>query len=270
VTAARRSDAHQEYEELAAGHALGALEPEDEQRFLAHLPGCARCERELAEHLDTATLLAHAAEPLDLPDGMLDRLREQVRADARPGGPVPVAPVSVLDAARERRRMLALPRDPRSLTAAAAALVLVLGLAGWNATLQRANSQQEQRSEELTLAVQAMTGQPSRSVPLRGAGNRVAAVAVLAQDQVSLVVDGLQANDAATTSYVLWEKGRLGDVRAVGTFDVREGHLEIVRNLPLHHGADGVSVLAVTHEQGNTAPDQPTQDPVAAATVSAA
>ena len=40
-----RPDQHERFEELAAGHALGALEPEDEQAFLAHVPACARCER---------------------------------------------------------------------------------------------------------------------------------------------------------------------------------------------------------------------------------
>jgi hypothetical protein len=278
VTASPRSDAHQEYEELAAGHALGALEPEDEHRFLDHLPGCARCERELAGHVDTAAQLAYAAEPLELPAGMLDRLREQVRADARPPvavpaaprSAVPAAPVADLGAVRDRRRFRALPRDPRSLTAAAAALVLVVGLLGWNATLQRDNQQQAQWSKELSLAVAAMTDEPSRSVPLRGEGNRVAAVAVLAEGHVSLVVDGLEANDADATSYVLWEKGRFGDVRAVGTFDVREGHLEVVRDLPLNSSVADVSGLAVTHEQGNTAPGRPTQDPVAAGTVDTA
>ena len=34
---------HEEWEELAAAHALGALEPEDEQRFEAHLLTCREC-----------------------------------------------------------------------------------------------------------------------------------------------------------------------------------------------------------------------------------
>jgi len=51
-----RDDTHALYDQLAVGHALSALEPEDEQAFLAHLPGCAACERALAEHTET---LAH-------------------------------------------------------------------------------------------------------------------------------------------------------------------------------------------------------------------
>lgn len=271
MTASRRPDPHKEYEELAAGHALGALEPEDEQRFLEHLPGCARCERDRSAYADTAAQLAYAAEPLELPDGMLDRLREQVRAEARPPVvPPQAAPVGDVAAARERRRLRGLPRDRSSLTAAAAALVVLVGLVGWNASLQRDNQQMDQRGDELAQAVRALTDEPSRSVPLLGEGNQVAAVAVLAEDHVSLVVNALKANDAADTTYVLWEKGRYGDVRAVGTFDVRDGHLEVVRDLPLHGRAGDVAVLAVTHEQGNAAPGRPTQDPVAAGTVETA
>ncbi len=264
MTTPRRRDEHEDYEELAAGHALGALEPQDEQRFLAHLPGCARCERALAEHLDTAAQLAYAAEPVDVPAGLLEGLRAQLQADARP--PVaPVLPVGDLAAARSRRRRL--PQDRRVLSAAAALLVVLVGLVGWNASLQRVNQQQDAWSDQLSQAVRAMTDEPSRSVPLHGKGNAVTAVAVLASDHVSLVVDGLAPNDAAGTTYVLWEKGRFGDVRAVGTFDVRPGHMEVVRDLPLNSQAGDVTGLAVTHEQGNEAPDRPTQDPVASGTV---
>jgi len=54
-------DPHELYAELAVGHALSSLEPADEQVFLAHLPGCARCERDLVAHRETAAHLAYAA-----------------------------------------------------------------------------------------------------------------------------------------------------------------------------------------------------------------
>ena len=41
---------HQDWEEIAAGHALGALEPDDEQRFEAHLRTCAECRAGARRH----------------------------------------------------------------------------------------------------------------------------------------------------------------------------------------------------------------------------
>ncbi|MGY2081993.1 anti-sigma factor domain-containing protein [Modestobacter sp. SYSU DS0657] len=41
-------DDHRGWDELAVGWALHALEPEDENRFDAHLPGCGRCARTVA------------------------------------------------------------------------------------------------------------------------------------------------------------------------------------------------------------------------------
>jgi anti-sigma-K factor RskA len=41
---------HETYDELAAGHALNALEPAEELAFTEHLAGCARCQESLAEH----------------------------------------------------------------------------------------------------------------------------------------------------------------------------------------------------------------------------
>ena len=50
---------HQEWEEIAAGHALGALEPDDEQRFEAHLRTCAECRQVIA---DTEAVMAELAQ----------------------------------------------------------------------------------------------------------------------------------------------------------------------------------------------------------------
>src|ERR671912_168286 len=40
---------HSEFEELAAGYVLGALEPDDEHDFQRHLGGCATCEANVRE-----------------------------------------------------------------------------------------------------------------------------------------------------------------------------------------------------------------------------
>lgn len=261
---------HALYEELAAGYALHALEPEDEHLLLLHVAGCARCEREVEQHRETAAHLAYGASDTSLPAGLFDRVRAQVEAESGPGvfaepapAPVAAAPaVASLDAARRRR---SLPRAA-ALVAAAAAVALVTGLAGSNLALRQDRVQQAVASERLTEAVRTLQDGPGRSVPLLDDDRRVAAVAVMQGDHVSLVVEGLAPNADATT-YVLWERGRYGGLVALGTFDVRDGGVEVVRDLPLQHGERDVAAFAITHEDGETAPVRPLVAPVAAGEV---
>ncbi len=63
---------------------------------------------------------------------------------------------------------------------------------------------------------------------------------------------------------MLWERGRFGGVRALGTFDVRDGGVEVVRDLPLQHREGDVAAFAITHELGDSAPERPLVAPLAA------
>lgn len=249
--------AHESYEELAAGYALDALEPGDEQQFLRHLVGCARCERALDAHRATAATLADGAAPVQVPDGLFAALRAAVVAESgervfAAGSPAPVA----LDARRLRRR----PSPAALLAAAAAVLVTVLGAS--NLALRQDRVEQTDASRRLNEAVRTLDEGPGRHVPLLDPERKVAAVAVLQGDHVSLVVEGLAANDPGTT-YVFWERGRFGGVLALATFDVRRRGVEVVRDLPLQHGSEGPAAFAVTREKGDVAPARPLTPPLA-------
>src|SRR3954447_5567642 len=114
-------DAHDAFEELAAGHALNALEPGDEQTFLAHLDGCAQCQRSLAEFSEVAAGLAvsSADEPQEQPPPELwESIRQQVEAE---GGRV---------ASMDKRRTSS--RTRIWLSAAAAAVVVAAGGVRWH------------------------------------------------------------------------------------------------------------------------------------------
>ncbi len=265
MSPSRRDPAHELFEELAAGHALHALEPEDEQLLLLHAAGCARCERALDAHRETAAELAYGAGTAALPDGLFDRIRAAVVAESgehvfAPATPDAVpAPVASLAQARRRR----MPRTS-TLVAAAAAVALVTGLAGSNLALRQDRASQTASSERLAEAVSTIE-EGGRSVPLLDDHRQVAAVAVLTGDAVSLVVDGLAPNDAGST-YVLWEQSRFGGLRALGTFDVR-ADVEVVRDFPLRSGQDRVAALAITREQGRSAPARPQVAPVASGAV---
>jgi len=269
------ADPHDRFDELVAGHALSALEPEDEQLLLAHLPSCAACERSLDVHRETLAHLAYAVDvPPPLPDAVWAGVRAEVLASGRPASfdappapqqPAPssarahAAPVDLAAERRARRRQRGV-----AVTAAAAAVVLVGALVGWNVVLQRERDEMAVASERLTEAVQAVESAPAQTVPLRGEDGSVAAVAVLYRDRMSLVVDGLDPNDPASSTYVLW--GQSGDAQAAAltSFDVQGDGVSVVRDVALPaEGGPAPELLVITREPGRTPPAVTSQAAVA-------
>lgn len=254
---------HARYEELVAGYALAALEPEDEQVLLAHLPACAACERELAAYTETLASLSASADDPAPPPALWEAIRREVEATS-PGAfgsagptpsPVPAqaeqpAPVD-LSAARARREERSRLRRPATWASVAAALVLVVG--GFSVVQ---GLRGDSRADQLAAAVRAVETGPARTVPLKDAEGRVTAVAVVQADGMSLIVDGLARNDTADSVYVLWGQRGAGAAQAVATFDVTEdGRLDVVRDLPLPD-VDGAlpELLVLTKEPGRTPP----------------
>jgi anti-sigma factor RsiW len=250
VTAADAS--HELYEQLAVGHALSALEPEDEQAFLAHLPGCAACERALAEHTETLAHLAYEVEAAEPPPGLLDGIRAGVAASGRSGDFPAPAPVS-LDAVREQRRHRTV-RFTTALLGAAAALVMVVGLVIVNQGLQDRNKDTQAADAQLAAAVSRLLTPGAKKVDLLGSGGEHAVAVVDRNGRLSLVLDGLDPNDADRSTYVLWERSELGAVKAVGTFDVSSEDVAVVDGLHLAGDVGALDRLMVTQEQGRSAP----------------
>jgi anti-sigma factor RsiW len=279
----RRPDPHLPFEELAVGYALHALEPDEEQRFAAHLAACAACEREVAAHADSLAQLAHAAPPVEPPPALLEGIRAGIRSSAAkpvaargpvgPPGPrageppaVPVrAAVPELDAARRRRGSVSVRRS-HLLAAAAAVVALLLGLGGWNAALLRQTDEQADLNGRLAATVRTLESDATSTVRLAEDDGDVLAVAVVQDDRMSLVVDGLPPNPDGTV-YVLWGQSRYGDVRAVSTFDVDDDALDVLHDIPLEQGVGEVTTLMVTREPGRTAPAVTTQDVLVSGTV---
>ena len=77
---------HSEFEELAAGYVLGALEPDDEHDFQRHLDDCATCEANVRELEAVVGELAYATPPVDPPDTLWAGIRREIQPEAvRPG-----------------------------------------------------------------------------------------------------------------------------------------------------------------------------------------
>ena len=258
----RRPDApdpHQPFDELAVGHALSALEPDDESRFSAHLAACARCEQAVAEHQATLAHLAHAAPAVEPPPSLLEGIRtgiatERRDLDAAWQPELPAARSEQVVELSERRRTSIPVRRSHLLASAAAVAALLLGLGGWNASLQRDNAEQSSQLEDFAGAVRALESPDTRTVRLTSPEGEVQAVAVMQGEQMSLVVDGLKPNPDDTV-YVLWGQSSYGDVRAVGAFDVATGgELQVLGGMRLEPSVGDVTKLMVTHEQGRTPP----------------
>lgn len=259
---------HARYRELVVGHAVHALEPEDEAVLLRHLSACDACSRALAEHRDTLGHLAYATESFEPPPSLFAGIRAAVEAESPDAFrvPAPVADLASQRVRRERKR----PSRPQALVAAAASIAVagLLVLGAWNLNLQRDNAEQGQLSQALKDVVAQIVDAPDRmEVPLPNASGDVDAVAVMHDNTVNLVVDGLAPNNTTTSTYVLWGQANGGHAIALATFDVGQG-VRAVDPVALPVGLQPAPhLLAVTLEDGRSAPADSNGRPVVQATV---
>jgi len=258
-----RPDEHVPFEELAVGHALSALEPEEERVFLEHLAGCARCELAVEEHRSTLAVLAFAAEPADPPPSVLQGIRAGMVAAPVASAPTPQpedvpAAASLADA---RSRRTARTRASQRWTGVAAAAALVVGLGAWNLTLRSDRDALRERGDRLAAAVDQLGRSDGQRVPLAAEDGEVVAVALVHDQQVSLVANGLPRNDEGT-SYVLWAQDAAGGLRPLESFDVTDAGIEVLGDLPVE-GAEDVAAFALSREPSETLPTAP-QGPVVA------
>jgi anti-sigma-K factor RskA len=72
---------HAAFDELAAGHAVHALEPADEQRFVRHAEQCLQCRQSIAEFRRVAGALAETAPPAKPSDRLGERILAAALAD---------------------------------------------------------------------------------------------------------------------------------------------------------------------------------------------
>jgi anti-sigma-K factor RskA len=118
--------AQPEIHDLAAAYSLDALDPEDRWTYERHLDTCERCREEVAALREGAGELAYAAEGVEPPADLRDRILAAARAEPRTATVVPM-----------RRRWL----FPTTAFAAVAAACLALGLGLWANSLRDGPSQ---------------------------------------------------------------------------------------------------------------------------------
>jgi hypothetical protein len=280
--AAPQRDEHARFDELAVGWALAALEPEDESLFAAHLPGCARCRRTVAETTEVMGALATDLPPAAPSERLRNRLRAAVEQTEQVPAPAeePARPTPELPAAGGRRRsdvpaagvpehrppapvVPARPSTPwrrvlpNALVAAGVAAILALGT--WNVVLSSARDQaQAVAARQAEIVNGLLTPGRATVAPLSGDDGAPLATVVAREREVQVVNHGLSVNDTADQTYVVW--GTAGDAPVpLGTFDVISPQMGLRTVGSASTGLDDYTGYAISLEPGRQAPSAPTE-----------
>jgi anti-sigma-K factor RskA len=246
---------HREFEELAAGYVLGALEPDDEHDFQRHLDGCATCEATVRELEAVAGELAYAAPPVDPPDTLWAGIRRQIEPEA-------ARPVAAPGASPRRRGR---GRGLLQGLAAAAAIVLVAVLSVWNLNLREQNTAIRDRVAALERATQLANDPNASLVTLDDApgpaGAQATVIASSRQDRGVLLVESLPPL-ARDRVYELWgvPQGDIAKAQKALTFVPlrRQGVQTLEFEVPIQPG----TVFAITEEPGPDGSEKPTSQPL--------
>jgi anti-sigma-K factor RskA len=252
---------HSEYEELAAGYVLGALEPDDEDAFQRHLDGCPTCAANVRELEAVAGELAYAVPPVDPPDTLWAGIRREIRPEAarRPAIPEPAAPRARARAPGRSRRLL-------QGLGAAAAVLLVVALSLWNLDLRDENAIYRDRVAALERATQLANDPGAALVTLGGAPDRpgeaqATVIASSRQDRGVLLVENLPPL-ARDRVYELWGAPGGDFSRAEKALVFQPLRRPGVQTLPFEVPIQPRTAFAITVEPGPDGSDKPTTTPI--------
>jgi anti-sigma-K factor RskA len=239
---------HSDYEQLAAGFALSALEPDDEQEFERHLKGCSTCKASLRELDELTARLAYAAPRADPPASLRAGIRRRTGHTIR------------------RRVLRAVGSWSGSKVAVrvvvAAGIVGLFALSLWNLALREQHDLDRFHMANLEEGLRMLNDASVQQVPLSGSANaRGARATVLAsspQDRGVLVVEGLPQLPEDRV-YELW---------TVPPGDVTQASRALVFRLRSSRGVRAIRFFvpiqpgtgfAITEEPGPRGSDHPTE-----------
>ncbi|CAL9538856.1 hypothetical protein SUDANB95_04152 [Actinosynnema sp. ALI-1.44] len=236
-------------EELAVGWAMHSLEPEEEARLRAHLPGCARCREAVRATEEVTAALGGSVRQYDPPARLRARLMTAVEHTPQEHVAPVVAPPIPLD----RKRSTA----PR-LLAAAAAVVLVAGLVFGGVRIAQLGDQVQAQQQRVALLDEAlrMAADPStnRAVLRSETGDKLG-VLLSGEDDAMVIDTTLAPNSASDQVYVVWGASTPDPV-PLATFDVEPGGG--LERLDWSREAHKHQLFAISLEPGRTAPARPT------------
>ncbi|MGY1814141.1 anti-sigma factor domain-containing protein [Blastococcus sp. SYSU D00820] len=283
---------HERFDELAVGWALHSLEPEDEDVFAAHLPGCPRCARTVAETTEVMRALAGDLPPAEPGEGLRDRLRaavEETEQVVRPSSPLDL-PDDAFDAGPDaepappappggRRRSdrpatgfpayrspVPVPTPPRAAwrrvlpnALVAAAVAAILGLGTWNVLLATSRDEVAATAAEQADILDSLLQPGTATIaPVADADGHEVATVVARDAQMQVITQGLEVNDRESTTYVVWGMGG-DDPVPLGTFDVVRSQIDLRTVGSASTGLDDFGGFAISIEPGRQAPSAPTE-----------
>lgn len=126
----------QEFEELSAAYALGAVTPEEQQAARAHLATCPKCSRLAGQLRSVVDLLPLSVAQVTPPAALRDRVLSAIQQESN------VVPIKRGTQIRARRSKPAWSWSTRLLAAAAIVLLVLTGaMTAWNVSLHQQNTQ---------------------------------------------------------------------------------------------------------------------------------
>ena len=235
--------------ELAAGYALHALEPDEEQIFTSHLAGCSICQGTLDEHSLVAAQLASLVDDTATSAPSWSRIRPALGGlGTPPATSRPEAARPDRDAVVRRLR----PRHTRLLAAAAALVGVVgVGIAGW----QLAGGSDRHRAPSPVAACRV--GQGCHVVRLLADGKVEAGDVLVRGGTAAVVPTAMPALDAAHV-YVLWQlprDGRPTPVTALQHVQTSKASSSVTLVIPYADTAG----FAMSVERADQVPTRPTK-----------
>ena len=139
----------EEFEELSAAYALGAVTPEEQQAARIHLATCTKCTRLEQQLRSIVNLLPLSVAQVTPPAALRERVLEAVRQEGR------VVPIERGAQIKERRKKPGW--GVRLLATAAIVLLLLTGaMTAWNVSLQQRATSLQQQSTQLGGQVTAL------------------------------------------------------------------------------------------------------------------
>jgi hypothetical protein len=230
-----RPDDHEVWEELAAGAALHALEPDEQRAFDLHLTDCARCRRALDDNQLIAAQLGALSAGSD--EESAPPSWATIRAGILRAAPDETATVATDELAGRRRPRLAAAGGRRLLAAAAAVAVLAGGgVAAWR----------------LTSDTGACAGISDCHVVQLTAGDGARLQVVVRGESVTMHGQDMPVAPAGKT-YVLWQMALVGQAVPVASYSgsgANTAHLAI----PFRRTA----AFAISEDPAGSLPHSPT------------
>jgi hypothetical protein len=238
---------HVVWDELAAGHALDALSPDEELTFTTHLETCPRCQASVDDHNLVAAQLGAIAmpeQPLEPPSWASIRTAVigTTADDAAGRDDLPASVADMVDLGDRRRRYAG---SRRVLAAAAAVVVIAVGgIVVWRT-----------ESGSTSPGVSCGSTPGCHTVALDSTSGVQAASLIVQGDVITMRPTHMKPAPAGS-EYVLWQQPADGRPIAVKVF-TQTGSSAVARATTAVAYSDTTS-FAVSQERSGPVPPSPT------------